>query len=64
MTTSLSGMKALVKGLAGPTSALFQASTLITIALNAVFMGLIPTVYQTIASLVTIGGVLITIFYK
>jgi hypothetical protein len=61
MLTSLMGLNAMVKGLAGPTSAIFQASTIITISLNCIFLGLIPHYFDLGASLLTITGVLITL---
>lgn len=58
------GLSCLVKGLAGPTSAIFQTSCVVGVSLNAIFLGLIPSIEQVLASLVTISGVLIMILAK
>jgi hypothetical protein len=44
MMISLVGLNCMVKGLAGPTSAIFQANIIISVALNAIVLGLLPNI--------------------
>jgi len=64
MLTSLVGLNCVVKGLAGPTTAIFQASCIISISLNMVFFDLVPTTQQMLGALVTVGGVLVMFLGK
>lgn len=64
MLTSLVGLNCTVKGLAGPTSAIFQAQSLVSIVLNIVFFGMVPTLNQILAAILTVSGVLMIIFSK
>jgi hypothetical protein len=58
MLTSLVGLNCTVKGLAGPTSAIFQAQSLVSIMLNIVFFSMVPTLNQVLAAVLTVSGVL------
>ena len=64
MLTSLVGLNCTVKGLAGPTTAIFQSSCVISIALNIIFFDLIPSTQQILGALVTVSGVLVIIIDK
>ncbi len=43
MFTSLIGLNAMVKGLAGPTSAIINTNAIVQIIMNAIFLNMIPT---------------------
>jgi drug/metabolite transporter (DMT)-like permease len=64
MFTSLVGLNCTVKGLAGPTTAIFQASSIINILLNIAFFGLVPTWQQILGSIVTVAGVVLMFLGK
>jgi drug/metabolite transporter (DMT)-like permease len=64
MITSLVGLNATVKGLGGPTSAIMQTQSVVCTILNCIFLGLIPTIWQAIGSLLAISGVAIMMIFK
>lgn len=64
MMINVVGLNCIVKGLAGPTSAIFQSSVIVTVTLNAMFLAQIPTVEQVLAAALTIAGVLVMILAK
>ena len=57
-------LNCMVKGLAGPTSAIIQTNSIVQTAMNAIFLQIIPTLMQTAGSLVAIGGVILLLLYK
>jgi drug/metabolite transporter (DMT)-like permease len=57
-------LNCMVKGLAGPTSALIQSNTVIQIAMNSLFLGLIPSFSQLCGSILTLSGVALLILYR
>lgn len=64
MLTSIIGLNAMVKGLAGPTSAILSANSIVQTLLNALVLGLIPSIMQTVGSLIAIGGVVTMVLIK
>ena len=52
------GLNAVVKGLAGPTTAIMQMQAIVGIGLNAIFLGVIPTIYQLIGAIIALLGAL------
>jgi drug/metabolite transporter (DMT)-like permease len=60
----LVGQNCLVKGLAGPTSAIINSGCFYTALLQVIFLGLVPTLSQILAALVTFAGIIVMIFYK
>lgn len=54
----------MVKGLAGPTSAIIQTNSIVQTVLNAIFLQIIPTLMQTVGSFIAIGGVILLLLYK
>ena len=52
------GLNAVVKGLAGPTTAIMQMQAIVGIGLNAVFLGVIPTLYQISGAIIALLGAL------
>ena len=57
MIFSIFCLKCLVKGLAGPTSAIVYTCPIYTSILSAIFLGKIPSLDQICASLLAIAGV-------
>ena len=64
MLTSVMGLFAMVKGLAGPTSAILSTNSIVQTLLSAVFLGLIPTLMQAIGSVIAVGGVVCMMLIK
>ena len=64
MFTSLIGLNAMVKGLAGPTSAIINTNAIVQILLNSVILGMVPTIWQVIGSCIAISGVVIIMLWK
>ena len=64
MLWGLVGLNSMVKGLQGPSSAIQQAHSLISILLCALFLGQIPNISQCLACLTLIMGVVLLIFYR
>lgn len=64
MITSLVGLNAVVKGLGGPTSAIIQTQSVFGAILNAVFLGIIPTIFQAFGSLLALSGVIVIMVFK
>ena len=64
MLTSLVGLNCVVKGLGGPTSAILQTQSVVGTVLNAIFLGLIPTIFQLMGSLIALSGVIIIMIFK
>lgn len=62
--TSLIGLNASVKGLGGPTSAILQTQAVFGTILNAVFLGMIPTLFQLFGTFLALSGVLIILVFK
>ena len=60
----LVGQNCSVKGLAGPTIAIIYSGCFFTTALQIIFLGLVPTLTQLAATVVTFSGILIIIFGK
>ena len=58
------GQNCSVKGIAGPTIALIYTSCFFTTGLQILFLGMIPTLVQILATMVTFTGILIIIFWK
>ena len=58
MFTATIGLNAVVKGLAGPTTAIMQMQAIVGIGLNAVFLGVIPTIYQVCGAMIALLGAL------
>lgn len=58
MCTAMIGLNAVVKGLAGPTTAIMQMQAIVGIGLNAMFLGVIPTIYQFLGALIALLGAL------
>ncbi len=52
------GLNAVVKGLAGPTTAIMQMQAIVGIGLNAILLGVIPTIYQLIGAIIALLGAL------
>ena len=61
MLIAMVGLNAVVKGLAGPTTAIMQMQAIVGIGYNAVFLGAIPTLYQTLGAFVALGGAIFLI---
>lgn len=64
MFTSLIGLNAMVKGLAGPTSAIINTNAIVQILLNSVILGMVPTIWQVVGSCIAISGVVIIMLWK
>jgi uncharacterized membrane protein len=64
MLCAFVSLNCMVKGLAGPTSALIQSNTVIQIGMNSLFLGLIPSLSQLCGSILTLSGVALLIFYR
>lgn len=64
MICSLVGLNAAVIGLAGPTSAILQTQAIVCTILNAVFIGIIPTLLQLGGSLLALSGVIFMMIFK
>ena len=64
MLCAFVSLNCMVKGLAGPTSALIQSNTVIQIGMNSLFLGLIPTFSQLCGSLLTLFGAALLILYR
>ena len=62
--TGLIGLNACVKGLGGPTSAILQTQAVFGTILNAVFLAMIPTLFQLGGSFLALAGVLIILVFK
>lgn len=60
----LVGQNCTVKGLAGPTIAIMYTSCFYTTLLQVIFLGMVPTVTQLLATLVAFSGIIIIIFFK
>lgn len=64
MFTSLIALNAMVKGLAGPTSAIINTNAIVQIIMNAVILGMVPTIWQVAGSCLAISGVAIMMLWK
>ena len=64
MICAFVSLNCMVKGLAGPTSAIIQTNSIVQIIMNALFLAMIPTLMQAAGALIAIGGVVILILFK
>ncbi len=64
MFTSFIALNAMVKGLAGPTSAIINTNAIVQIVMNAVILGMVPTYSQVAGSLIAISGVAVMMLWK
>jgi len=64
MFTSLIALNAMVKGLAGPTSAIINTNAIVQIIMNAVILGMVPTIWQVAGSCIAISRVAIMMLWK